>query len=57
VRATPRTWLLVLLAVVVSGVIAWLEAGDRHADEANARPAAPTETAPDGSYTLDVELE
>lgn len=48
-KPTPRTWLLVLLALVLSGIIAWLETRDR----VSAGATAPEDP---GEYTVDVEL-
>ena len=54
-KATPRTWLLVLLAVVLSGIIAWLETRDR---VSAAPPSASAPSARDrpSDYTVEVEL-
>lgn len=48
VKPTFRTWILVLLALVASGVIAWLETRDRE---------GPQRRGEDREYTVDVELE
>lgn len=51
-QPTPRTWLLILLALILSGMIAWHEAGDRRASTERTPPPA---TGGD-AYTVDVEL-
>lgn len=61
VKSSPRTWLLLLLAVVLSGIIAWIEAGDRAAANPAARDGAAGASTDEAhaagdAYTVDVEL-
>lgn len=60
VKTTPRTWMLVLLALLISGVIAWREVNHRRGrgplEPRSAEPSA-HRPSPGGSYTFEIELE